>query len=308
LIPPLVITSSTHPNQAIFYNDGAPNLGLTWVHPFGSAMGFYQVLNTTAPASLSTSNLPQPSNAGNLVRADLISLDPKNLASGSSPNFFHIVSVNSTAVVGQTDSHYSIKVNSTPPSLSSSSHMNQQQFVNTHDVFWSWAMSGAASADANFTGVFYVVDQFGDTIPTTAGTFVPISTKQIIKNLPNDGVYAIHMVSVDTMGYLTKQASHYAVRIGMTPTMTGTIQGTIFDNKNAPVSGASMAINHGILDLGGSPTVVTTDSMGKFGFSNIPPGTWEVEATATGFQTGTTMTTVTGGNASVVTITLTPKP
>jgi Carboxypeptidase regulatory-like domain len=307
LIPPLTITSSTHPNQTLFYNDGAPSLGLTWEHPFGSAMGFYQLLNTTAPASLSTSNLPQPSNAGNLVRADLISLDPRNLSSGATPNFFHIVSVNSTAVVGQVDSHYTINVNSTPPNVTSSSHPNQQSFVNIHDVFWSWTMPGPASADNNYTGVYYIVDQFGDTIPTTAGTFVPIGTKQIIKNLPTDGVFAIHMVSSDTMGYLTKTAKHYAVRIGMPTTLAGSISGTVFNNMSQAVSGATITVNRGILDLGGStPTPIMSDTQGKFGISMLPSGTWEVEATAPGFKTGTAMATITDTTAQVVTITLQP--
>ena len=39
--------------------------------------------------------------------------------------------------------------------------------------------------------------------------------------IPADGVYAIHMVSADTMGYLTKAASHYAVRIGDPATLAG---------------------------------------------------------------------------------------
>src|SRR5207244_4485071 len=114
--------------------------------------------------SLSTSSLPQPSNAGNLVRADLISIDPKNLTSGSNPNFFHIVTVNATAVVGQVDSHYTINVNSSSPQVTSSSHPDQTMFVNTHDVFWSWTMPAPASADNNYTGIYYLVDQFGDTI------------------------------------------------------------------------------------------------------------------------------------------------
>ncbi len=264
LIPPVTITSTTHPDQTLFYNDGAPSLGLTWEHPFGSAMGFYQLLNTTPPASLTTGNLPQPSNAGNLVRVDLVSLDPKGLSASTTTNYFHVVSVNSTAVVGQVESHYKINVNTTPPSLASSSHPSQTTFVDTHDVFWSWTMPGLASADANFSGVYYVVDQFGDTTPTTAGVFVPIGTKQIIKNIPTDGVYAIHMVSVDTMGYLTKTPSHYAVRIGTTPTVSGTIQGTVFDNQSAAVTGATMTINRGLLDLGGTPTIVNSDSMGKY--------------------------------------------
>jgi hypothetical protein len=306
LIPPLTITSSTHPDQTLTYNDGAPNLGLTWTHPFASAMGFYQILNTTQPSSLSTSNLPQPSNAGNLVRADLISLDPGNLMPGS--NFFQIISVSSTAVFASVESHYQINVNVTPPTVSSSSHPSQTMFVNTHDVFWSWTLPGA---DTNYTGVYYVVDQFGDTIPTTAGTFVPISTKQIIKNLPTNGVYAIHIVSADTMGYLTKAAKHYAVRIGDPTTMlVGSITGTVFDNKSNAVTGATITVNHGLLNLGasGTPTPIMTDSMGKFGVSMLPPGTWEVEASAPGFKTGTAMATVVDATAQVVTITLQPSP
>ncbi len=40
----------------------------------------------------------------------------------------------------------------------------------------------------------------------------------------------------------------------------------------------------------------------------IPPGTWEVEASAPGFKTGTATATVVDTTAQVVTITLQPSP
>src|ERR1700719_3549318 len=63
---------------------------------------------------------------------------------------------------------------------------------------------------------------------------------------------------------------------------TGGLQGTIKDQTGAVVPGAHVSIT-GTGLVGTKET--DTDSGGHYNFANLPPGTYEITVTATGFST-----------------------
>jgi hypothetical protein len=314
--PPTTIASSTHPDSTLYYNDGAPSLGFAWNHPFSGAMGFYQLLDNKGPPTTNVAALPGPSNAGDVVRADLISLDPTKLVEGD--NTFHITTVTATAKVGQVEGNFLVRVNQTAPTVTSDSHATQTMWYSTHDAFMRWAMpTGRPNQgdDRNYAGVYYVVDDFGNTIPDASGTFVAINNKSVIKTLTN-GVHAFHIVSVDTRGYLTKQARHFVVHISQdgNPPAMGTIQGMASENgASGPtfVPGANISVNRGLFRLPNNlPTTPDTTSGNTDGTFSVPvpPGTYEVTATKTGYAPSTVMVTVAAGPPTGTNITMTKLP
>src|SRR4029077_12148193 len=84
------------------------------------------------------------------------------------------------------------------------------------------------------------------------------------------------------------------------PTMTltsnlGNVTGKVWDIHNAPIANATVTFGGG---------TATTDSTGSFSFSNIPAGTIQLVASATGFQSATQNVTVTGGDTTTANFTL----
>ena len=47
LMPPLSISSSSHPDQTLYYNDDSPGLSLAWDQAFMGRQGYYWGVNTT---------------------------------------------------------------------------------------------------------------------------------------------------------------------------------------------------------------------------------------------------------------------
>ncbi len=64
--------------------------------------------------------------------------------------------------------------------------------------------------------------------------------------------------------------------VGSGAAQTATISGTVTDKQNAPVSGAKVALR----SHGADRMTTTTDSAGRFQFTNVDAGKWEVRATS----------------------------
>ena len=56
-MPPLSISSSSHPDQTLYYNDDSPGLSLAWDQAFMGRQGYYWGVNTT-PVSYTHLTLP----------------------------------------------------------------------------------------------------------------------------------------------------------------------------------------------------------------------------------------------------------
>jgi hypothetical protein len=294
LLPPLTITSSTHPNPALIYNDAFTTIALTWNRSFPSVQGYYYDVNQTqyAPATAAT---------GLFVATELVAISRSAVSAGS--NWFHLVPIDQTSTVGLIENQFGIQVNTTPPTVSSTSHPSQTTWTSNANVLYAWTLP---TADVNNKGVYYVLDHYGTTVPTTAATFLPVTQKQILLTNLASGIWGFHTVALDQAGYLTTLGGHYRVLIGTNPGVGGLL-GNVTDNHGANVTGAVVTINKGLLS--NAPAIVPDQvtNAGAYNFnSTVPVGTWEIQVSASGFQTQTQNAVITAGNSTTLDFTLMP--
>lgn len=118
-----------------------------------------------------------------------------------------------------------------------------------------------------------------------------------------------YSVTASATGHNSNTANGVSVTSGNTTTQnfaltasgptTGTLQGTVTDaSTSAAINGATVAI------VGGAST--TTNSSGFYQFTNVTPGTYNVTAAKTGYNTGTNSgVSVTAGNTTTSNFALT---
>jgi len=293
ILPPLQITSSTHPDPGLIYNDDFGTVAITWNRAFGSVQGYYALVNTNA------STVPTPANA-TFIEKELTAYDRSKVVAGN--NYFHIASIDSMSNVGTVENWFKVQVNTTPPALTSSSHPSMTTWSSNTTAFFAWTLP---NADGNHAGFYYVLDHQGRTVPTKTDTFLPITQKSLIRSGLVDGVWAFHVVSVDQRGYLTRQAGHYRVRIGADPGV-GSITGTV-SSGGSNVTGALVTINNGLFSFSGEAPDQTTNTAGAYSFpAAVPAGTWQVTVSKTGYKTKTTSITVTSSATATLNVTLDP--
>lgn len=284
LLPPLTITSDTHPDSTLVYNDDFAKFELAWDKPFPGVLGYY-VQTDTANATV-----PTPA-GGTFLSGEDYTVDRSALVQGD--NFFHIVPVDATSTVGTVQGWFKLQLNTKAPTITSSSHPDQTAWSTNNTVFYSWTLP---VADKNLVGIHYVSDHFANTVPTKSDTFVGVSQKQKILSNLADGVWFFHVVSEDTHGYLTRVAAHYQVRIGADPG-AGTILGQVVDSQSQPVNGASITVNRGLF-------ATASNSTGNYNMQNVIAGTWEVTASKVPYAPVVKNVTVTDQNSTTVNFTL----
>jgi hypothetical protein len=288
LLPPLEVASSTHPDPNLFYNDDFEIVGMSWSRPYSPLTGYYWLTH-------SAERVPTPGNA-TLATSELVAVPYAQLGTGT--NLFQIVSVDPMITVGGVYTPFRIQMNRTPPTITSSSHPNQATWYTNRDVFATWNTPNGAT---NYQGVYYVFDHYGDTMPGPGSTFVPIRQLQILLAGTQDGVWSLHVVSVDTQGRRTREASHYRIRIGSDPG-AGNVLGQIITQGGGAIAGARVSVNRELF-----PGQTTTSS-GNYNISAIPVGTWELHVSAPGYRSEMRPFTIGAAGASTsVNVTLMPE-
>ncbi len=291
LLPPLTITSTTHPDQTLTYNDDFNAVALSWNLPYSTRLGYYVLFDRN------NYNPPTTTNGGMFLANELDSLMPSQLSSGA--NYFHIVTEDNMSNIGLVESVFRINLNTAAPSLTSSTHTPGTWSTN-HNPYFTWSMP---TANTNYQGVRYVLDHYADTIPTqVTGTFIPTAQEKLQLSNLADGIWVLHMVSVDKQGYQTKAAAHYQAWIATTTPINGTASGQIsWINMGTAqtITGATVTLNRGLF------TSTATASDGKYNVTNVPAGTWEATASAPGFNPVTKTITVSGGAATTTDFQLT---
>ncbi|MFU8802821.1 MAG: carboxypeptidase regulatory-like domain-containing protein [Bradymonadaceae bacterium] len=289
LLPPLTVTSSTHPDEDRIYNDDFDVIALSWERAYPAVQGYYYLLDRTL------ARVPTPA-SGAFTADEIRSYGRESVGHGL--NYFHITPVNAQSTVGTAEKRFTIRINETPPAVSSTSHASQTQWYENDTVFFQWSLP---YANVHYNGYYYVLDQYGDTVPTKGDTFLPdVDQKQIIRSNLTPGIWAFHIVSADTYGYLTRAAGRHIVRIGPDPGQ-GTVLGSV-TSQGSPVTNARVTINRGLLN----PTVpdATTSATGGYNLGNIPVGTWEAQVTAEGYETKVQTIDVVDGESTTANFTL----
>ena len=120
---------------------------------------------------------------------------------------------------------------------------------------------------------------------------VPVGSYALTVNAQGYNEYTDSDVEVD-VGIPT------SLRISLDPVaQPATVQVTVTDSNGSPISGATVTLDGNI---------TTTDSNGMSTFNNVVAGTYDVDATATGYESGTARVTATAGQSSDITIALVP--
>ncbi len=272
LAPPIPLRSASHPDPFRIYNDGFLSFDVSWSKAFPTLQGYYVRLD-------STSNLPPTAANGQFQAVEVVSFSPNDIIDGE--NFVHVVSVDSLSAIGTVETVFRVQINTQGPSVSSQSHPNPTTFTSNTNPFFQWSYP---QGDDNVAGAFYILDQFGDTVPSASDTPVPAMQKQLQKSGVPEGVWVLHVVSVDTAGRLSKAAGHYRVNVGTDPG-AGAVIGRVVNNASVGVSGATVSINRGLF-------TTTTDASGNFTMPTVTAGSWELSVKS-GAATATKTITVT---------------
>jgi hypothetical protein len=272
LAPPIPLRSTSHPDPARIYNDGFLSLDVSWSKAFPSLQGYYVRLDTTA--------LRPPTAADGAFQAvDVVSFSPNDAIDGD--NFVHVVSVDAQSAIGTVETVFRVQINTSGPSVSSQSHPTQTAFTDNTNPFFLWSYP---QGDENVSGAYYVLDQFGTTVPSAADTKVPASQKQVLRSDVPAGVWVLHVVSIDTAGRLSKQAGHYRVNIGTDPGV-GAIIGRVVNAQAQAVAGATVSVNRGLYET-------VTDSQGNFTLTGVTVGTWELAVQSGALSTTKSITVI----------------
>ena len=273
LAPPIPLRSQSHPDPKKIYNDGFLSLDVSWSKAFPTLQGYY--------VRLDTSPLDPPTAADSEFQAvDKVSFSPNDVLDG--PNYVHVVSVDAQSAIGTVETVFPLQINTSGPSVSSSSHPGQTAFTSNTNPFFSWSYP---QGDENVAGAFYVLDQFGTTVPSAADTAVPATQKQLLKSGVTEGVWVLHVVSIDTAGRLSKQAGHYRINIGIDPG-SGAVLGRVVNNQAQAVQGATVSINRGLYET-------TTDTAGNFTLTGVTAGAWELSVKSGAATASKTITVTT---------------
>ena len=83
----------------------------------------------------------------------------------------------------------------------------------------------------------------------------------------------------------------------------GTVQGSVMLVTGAPIEQATVTLTN---QATGAKQTTTSDAKGQFSFSNVPPGSYTVSASATGFSPAQQNVTVSSGQTAQVTLTMQP--
>lgn len=286
-MPPFDVSSTSHPDPTRWYND-AFTVELAWSRPFTTANGYYENLNTTYGF------VPTPA-VSQFLSSEAILFQPSAVVVGT--NHFHLVTVGPSSNVGTMEHRFVVNINSSTPTVASSSHPISSAWYNNLSPYFTWTLP---HADADVTNLYWAFDPYASTIPSKASNAIPMdltapqNAKQLL--VPNQpaGIWFFHLIAEDTMGQRTKAAAHFRVQLGNDPGQ-GSVSGAVTDAAtSAPLSGVTISLNRGV-------QTATSGANGSYAF----PGTvfaqqYEVTASKTGYQDAVATTTVTANQTSVV--------
>ncbi len=288
LLPPIDLVSSSHPDPSLYYNDDFAFATVSWERPFPGRQGYYWVVDAMRY------RVPTPA-IGTFAAAEAVSVARSALVAGD--NYVHVAPIDAMSAVGTVETSFRIRLNTTPPMVTSSSHPSETAWSTNHDAFFSWTVPNGA---ANYTGFYYSLDHYGDTVPTAADTYLPVTQTTLLRSALADGIWVVHVVSIDTHGYLTRVAGHRQVRLGADPGAGGLVGQVVSAATSMPISGARVRVNRGLV------ADQTTNGTGNYNFMGVPAGTWDVEVSAPGFATMTRSVTITASGSVPLNVSLAP--
>lgn len=147
--------------------------------------------------------------------------------------------------------------------------------------------------------------QDAQTLLAISGALISTNPSTSTVFTTNEGTYSFtniapgdYSVSVSKIGYQNSTAN-ISVAAGvesradfMLVTATGSIVGTVTDDStHAPIAGVNIQTEPGTQSI-------TTDSLGRYTFDKIPPASYSIKATASGYSDAALSVVVTAGNVT----------
>ena len=300
-MPPTAITSATHPDSTLYYNDTFDQLTVSWTKPYPGAKGYWYKLDQDSKAQVTPGN-------GTFTSAFTMTF-PASQLNKAGDWYFHVLTVHSNDQTSTVANRYLVRINSATHTITSSSHPDQNTWYSDPSkktVTFAWSPPGGVPS-GSFKGVWYKVDTAKDTpAPSKSNmagwTFTQNAQVLLQKDyqgtLFKDWTYYFHLVSEDTMGNLTKAASTYRVQLGTEPTKL---------NFFGYVSDASTSAKLASVEIKLEPygLTATSDANGYFIFNNVYEGPYALTAQKTGYKDASVQVNV---NASSVPYNFTLSP
>ncbi|HXB96646.1 MAG TPA: hypothetical protein VNZ54_01250, partial [bacterium] len=193
------ISSPSHPSPEAWSRRSDAQVG--WNVPEGVTR-FHWALDRLADT------LPQPGAAGVRSTADR-GATVEDLEDGVW--WFHLRCEDRAGNLGSTASHYRLQVDTqaAPPRLGSASHPLEGAWSNKARALFAWE----APADLSGVAGYYVLlDKKKATVPTAESGHWTAEPRFSV-DLPEDGEWWFHAVSVDKAGNVGVEAAHYALKL-----------------------------------------------------------------------------------------------
>ncbi|MBW2736723.1 MAG: hypothetical protein JRH20_30420, partial [Deltaproteobacteria bacterium] len=272
LIPPQDLASSTHPKSTLYYNDDFKQFNLAWARPYSNNSAYYYTLNTALPTA--QSHVPDSQSTYHV--SESVSFDRDQLVTGS--NYFHGVAFGVGSTLGTVEQSFLLRINTTPPTIRSSSHPSSSNWYDLPTALFSWTNP---RADENYRAYYFVFDRYANTIPNKSDSKLPVDAKSHNRpSLPVGTIWYFHVIGEDTMGYLTKAARHFRVQIGPNPGLGG-MSGSVRDaDSNATLDDVTITLNRGYMHT-------SSANSGTYFFADNLPAIangYELRAEKTGYE------------------------
>ncbi len=264
LAPPTV-TSTTHPDPNQYYNDGFSELRVAWTPPVTGLPGYLtSFVRGPYPA------LTAMTGAFTTATSDVI---PASRFAGAGDYYFTASMLDSTSAPSPMLTAYRVRVNTAVPTINSVSHPVQTTWYPGRTVVVGWTLPTSVPASTFSGRMWYRIDHVSNTLPGrtaegwTRTTAPSLTLTTDASGAPlTDGIWYVHLVAEDTMGYLTRTAAHYRVQLGAEPART---------NFFGYIENAAGVRQTGVIVLLEPLALSTvTDASGYFIFNNIYVGTY----------------------------------
>ncbi len=199
------ISSSTHPDENVWYNMPLVKLGWTVPQDLSKIKNFYYLFTKEKHLKIT----PDISSSTDKREVEF-NIEKEGVY------YFHIVAEDNAGNMGEEPSIFRVNVDlkADPPEISSSTHPNPDRYYATiNPVFNVEHIDDLSGAE----GFYYMVDRTPDTLPDKkTARFSKDTTIRIAESL-DEGEWFFHIILKDNAGNLGTQAAHYKFHIETNP-------------------------------------------------------------------------------------------
>ena len=199
--------------------------------------------------------------------------------------YFYVVSATNSVGEGARSNELSARVDTSAPSTPGAPKV---LVAGTSQLALDWS---PATDNVGVTG--YRVYRNGSLIATVA------ETEYLDSGLAAATAYTYSLRAIDGAGNVSGALSSLSAKTASTASgTTGTLAGVVYDRSGTPLSNAVVSVT-----IGNTKKTAKTNASGEWKFTSVPPGTYSLAVTLSGYATQIASTTAAAGK-TVVTVTL----